>query len=321
MNNNNPARLRVMLNVLRKISKKLAIPICTALVIPLFSSFVYAEGEYSNSDTGKDFYVQLTEEEPAESPSETPTDSPQNDGTDALEEEPVIVDNNSDLYLTDAVLNSALARYGIANKVNEYDPNQAYDEYQFEKDDWRLILINKTHSIPEDYTVELSTIYGSWTCDKRVIEDLLLMLRDARSAGTGLYIASPYRTSSLQVSLYNNKITKFMNTGMSYLEAYKLAGQAVTIPGTSEHEAGLCFDFLCDSYKSLSEGFEDTRAGQWLAENAYKYGFILRYPKEKEYITTIEYEPWHFRYVGVEAATVMYNEGITLEEFWEIYLD
>lgn len=337
MNNNNPARLRVMLNVLRKISKKIAILVCTALVIPLFSSFVYAEGETANSDTGKEFYVQLTEEAPGESPvvdpnvtpvneqpavdTAQPADPSQPDSPVSPEEEPVIVDSNSDLYLTDAVLNSALARYGIANKVNEYDPNQAYDQYQFDKDDWRLLLINKTHSIPEDYTVELGTIYGSWTCDKRVIEDLLLMLRDARSAGTGLYIASPYRTSSLQVSLYNNKITKFMNTGMSYLEAYKLAGQAVTIPGTSEHEAGLCFDFLCDSYKSLSEGFEDTKAGQWLAENAYKYGFILRYPKEKEYITTIEYEPWHFRYVGVEAATVMYNEGITLEEFWEIYLD
>lgn len=310
MNNNNPGRLRGVLNVINQIKKRIAIPLCTALVIPVFASLTSAEVEASNTGND-DFYVELTEEV-------------EGDGAEISSEESdeeIPAENTSDLYLTDAVLNSALARYGIANKINTYDPDADYDGYQFDADDWRLILINKTHSIPEDYSVELGTIYGSWTCDKRVIEDLLLLIRDARDAGTGLYIASPYRTSAMQVMLYNNKINKFMNTGMSYLEAYKLAGQAVTIPGTSEHEAGLCFDFLCDSYKSLSEGFENTKAGVWLAENAHKYGFILRYPKDKEYITTIEYEPWHFRYVGVEAATVMYTEGLALEEFWEIYLD
>lgn len=310
MKNNNPTRLRGMLNVLRKVSKKIAIPICTALVIPLFVSFASAEGE--------DGYVpdnQAPVVDPADPAySEQPVEA-------EITEQPTVIEETSDLYLTDAVLNSALERYGIANKENLYDPNTSYDGYNFDPNDGRLILINKTHSIPDGYKVELGTVYGSWQCDKRAVEDVLLLIRDARKAGTGLYIASPYRTSSMQVSLYNNKITKFMNTGMSYLEAYKLAGQAVTIPGTSEHEAGLCFDFLCDSYKSLSEGFENTSAGKWLAENAHKYGFILRYPKEKEYITTIEYEPWHFRYVGVEAATVMYEQGITLEEFWEIYLD
>lgn len=322
MKNIRPVRWKGILNVLKVTSKKIAIPLCAALVIPLFSSLVYAEGSENSVNENMDYYGMLEGEDYLSEGEAAPSPDPFGEQPETeLVEEPAVVDNSSDLYLTDAVLNSALARYGIANKVNEYNPDTSYDGYAFEPEDWRLILINKTHSIPDDYTVELGTVYGSWTCDKRVIEDLLLLIRDARNAGTGLYIASPYRTSSLQVSLYNNKITKFMNTGMSYLEAYKLAGQAVTIPGTSEHEAGLCFDFLCDSYKSLSEGFEDTRAGQWLAANAHKYGFILRYPKEKEYITTIEYEPWHFRYVGVEAATVMYEEGITLEEFWEIYLD
>ena len=104
---------------------------------------------------------------------------------------------------------------------------------------------------------------------------------------------------------------------MSYIEAYRLSSQAVTVPGASEHQIGLALDIICNEYTSLTEGFGDTEAGKWLAENSYRYGFILRYPKGKEYITGIEYEPWHFRYVGVEAATVITKAGITLEEFWE----
>lgn len=249
-----------------------------------------------------------------------PAGGEDNPDSGAIEEVPA-TGSQSDVYLTDAVLNHALSVYGRLNTPYVYDPNATYDDYEFDPGDWRLILINKSHSIPEGYKVPLGNIYGSWLCDERVIPDLLSMLKAARDDGASIYVASPYRTPELQVVLYNNKITKFMNTGMTYLEAYKLAGQAVTIPGTSEHEAGLCFDILSNDYKSLSEGFGLTKSGKWLAENAHYYGFILRYPADKEYITTIEYEPWHFRYVGVEAATVMYNEGLTLEEFWEKYLE
>ena len=95
----------------------------------------------------------------------------------------------------------------------------------------------------------------------------------------------------------------------------------VTVPGASEHQIGLALDIVCSTYMSLDEGFGDTEAGKWLAENSCRFGFILRYPKGKEYITGIEYEPWHFRYVGVKAAEVITKQGITLEEFWEEYLD
>ena len=108
-----------------------------------------------------------------------------------------------------------------------------------------------------------------------------------------------------------------MNAGMSYMDAYKTASVTVTAPNASEHQIGLAIDFYSSTYMRLDEGFADTQAGKWLAENSYKYGFILRYPEGKEYITGIIYEPWHFRYVGVEAATVITEKGITLEEFWE----
>jgi D-alanyl-D-alanine carboxypeptidase len=79
----------------------------------------------------------------------------------------------------------------------------------------------------------------------------------------------------------------------------------------------MALDIVTPGYQNLNEGFANTAAGRWLKKNAYKYGFILRYPKGKEDITGIIYEPWHFRYVGVEAATVMYEQGLTLEEFVE----
>ena len=117
--------------------------------------------------------------------------------------------------------------------------------------------------------------------------------------------------------LFNRKIHKYMGWGMSYVEAYKRASNTVTVPGASEHQIGLAIDFMSGNYRRLDSGFADTKAGKWLAEHSCEYGFILRYPQGKEYITGIAFEPWHFRYVGKEAATIITEKGITLEEFWE----
>ncbi len=114
-----------------------------------------------------------------------------------------------------------------------------------------------------------------------------------------------------------------MGRGLSYMDAYKLSSQIVMVPDSSEHQIGLALDIVSDYYdnltkgESLTEGFGDTEAGIWLREHCAEYGFILRYPEGKEYITSVEYEPWHFRYVGVEAATVIMDREITLEEFVE----
>lgn len=197
-------------------------------------------------------------------------------------------------------------------------------EYTFSKDDWRLLLINKQHSVPENHTVKLGTIQtmkGTMQCDERIIDDLLDMLEAAKEDRVNLMICSPYRDLEYQKMLFNRKIERYLNKGMSYMEAYRLASQTVTVPGASEHQIGLALDIVCDSYVKLNSGFGKTAAGKWLAEHSCEYGFILRYPKGKEYITGIEYEPWHFRYVGVEAAKVIIGQGLTLEEFWEEYLD
>ncbi len=194
------------------------------------------------------------------------------------------------------------------------------ESVEFSQDDWKLLLINKQHSIPEGYEFplgDIQTMKGTMHCDARIIDDLLNMLQDAKESGIILKICSPYRDLAYQEVLFNKKINWYMKRGMSYLEAYQRGSRVVAVPAASEHRLGLALDIVSDTYINLDEGFADTPAGIWLAENSYKYGFILRYPKGKEDITGIDYEPWHFRYVGVDAAAVMTEGGMTLEEFWE----
>lgn len=192
----------------------------------------------------------------------------------------------------------------------------------FSRDDWRLLLVNKQHSIPEGYEDQvplgkINTVNGVMRCDERIIDDLLDMIRTASDDGVTLKICSPYRDLQRQEYLFDRKINQFLAEGLSYMEAYQLGSQVVTVPNASEHQLGLALDILADSYTKLLKGFADTDGGKWLAENSYRFGFILRYPRDKEDITGIIFEPWHFRYVGKEAAALMTKQGLTLEELWD----
>jgi D-alanyl-D-alanine carboxypeptidase len=204
------------------------------------------------------------------------------------------------------------------NDIDNSEMNGA--DANFDSEDWRIMLVNKQHPIPDDYTFPLGTIKGNMRCDERIISPLLDMMKAANSDGISLIICSPYRDMDRQTMLFDTKIDKYMAAGMSYMDAYNLASQAVTVPGSSEHQVGLAIDIITDGYSSLDEGFGNTPAGKWLADNSYKYGFILRYPSGKENITSIEFEPWHFRYVGVDAATFMVQNNICLEELWSTYV-
>lgn len=194
------------------------------------------------------------------------------------------------------------------------------EELTFDSSDWRLTLINKQHPIPDEYDFKLGTFTSGMRCDERVIEDLLLMMQAAKADGLNLVVRSPYRTSDHQEDNFNDRIKSYMRQGLSYMEAYKATSRVITVPGCSEHEVGLALDITSDNYIPLLQGFADTEEGKWLEEHGHEYGFILRYPSGKEYITGIEYEPWHFRYVGREAAAVMKSENLCLEEFWDKYL-
>lgn len=222
-----------------------------------------------------------------------------------------------DKYALDDILESNEGVRESAGSREKHTQAQSMEAPVFSKEDWRLVLVNKQHPIPDDYTFELGVIKGAMKCDVRILDDLLEMLQAAKKDGVNLVICSPYRDMERQEMLFNRKIDRYMQKNMSYLEAYQLAGQAVTVPGASEHQIGLALDIVCDTYMTLDEKFGENEAGKWLEANCAEFGFILRYPKDKEYITGIEYEPWHFRYVGEDAAGVIMDKGITLEEFWE----
>ncbi len=192
----------------------------------------------------------------------------------------------------------------------------AEDEYEENlPDDWNLILVNRTHPIPEDYEVELKPIGSGHQIDARAYDDFRAMIQAAKSEGIYIYVTSSYRDLDKQTDLYNKKVESYVMQGYSYENAKKQAGQVVAVPGTSEHHLGLALDFVSSEYRKLDEKQENTKGFQWLEEHSWEYGFILRYPNGETDITGIIYEPWHFRYVGLEAAKEITESGLTLEEY------
>lgn len=230
-------------------------------------------------------------------------------------------DVEAETYTLDDLLEQHEHRHSMEPQEDYAETeNESGVELTFDNSDWRLVLINKQHPIPDDYDFKLGTFTSGMRCDERVIEDLLLMMQAAKKDGLNLVVRSPYRTSDHQEDNFNDRIKSYMRQGLSYMEAYKATSRVITVPGCSEHEVGLALDITSDTFIPLLQGFADTEEGKWLDEHSYEYGFILRYPSGKEYITGIEYEPWHFRYVGREAAATMKEEGLCLEEFWDKYL-
>lgn len=181
--------------------------------------------------------------------------------------------------------------------------------------DWKLLLVNPWNKIPDNFTVNLTRFDNGQAVDERIYPDLQAMLEDARTEGLSPIVRSSYRTNEMQESLYANKISRLRKQGYSQKEAETEAAKWVAVPGTSEHQLGLAVDIVAESYQALVRQQEDTAEQKWLMENAHRYGFVLRYPEEKSQITGIGYEPWHYRYVGREAANQMYESGLCLEEY------
>lgn len=180
------------------------------------------------------------------------------------------------------------------------------------KEPWNLVLVNKWHPLQEETEAEFTLLSNGQQVDKRIYPDLQQMFDDARAEGVYPIVREGYRTHKQQTEVYDDKVAAYMKEGYIRVIAEKLAGQWVAVPGSSEHELGLAVDINADKDRS-----DNYTVYSWLADNAWKYGFILRYPQGKERITGIDYEPWHYRYVGKEAAEQIYEEGITLEEYLE----
>ena len=180
---------------------------------------------------------------------------------------------------------------------------------------WNLILVNDWNTMPQEMvdSIKLEVINNSVTngsVDARIVEPLKRMVADCRKAGGNIWAQSMFRPYDTQKRLYNNEVARWVKKGYSQANAEVKAATIVKRPGQSEHNTGLAVDFNnCDS------SFTGTVAYNWLIEHCAEYGFILRFPKGKEDITGVIFESWHYRYVGVEAATEIMRDGITLEEY------
>ena len=181
---------------------------------------------------------------------------------------------------------------------------------------WNLLLINAEHPLDDDYLVpELTTLSNGHAIDMRAYPALQEMMDDARVAGLDPLICSSFRTEEKQEELFNAKVQSYLDEGLTQAQAQERAAGWVQRPGTSEHQMALAVDLVDASYQLLDEAQEETPVQVWLMEHCDEYGFILRYPTDKSDITGVNYEPWHYRYVGVEAAQEIMERGICLEEY------
>lgn len=179
--------------------------------------------------------------------------------------------------------------------------------------DWELTLVNSNNPIPDNYELTLVSIDEYREFDSRAIGKLQDMLNDIWKNGiTNIWVQSAYRSVDEQTRIYNEKVEYYKKQGKTEEEAKKLTERTINKPGYSEHNLGLAVDF-----NYVDSSFENTNAFKWLKDNAENYGFVLRYPKEKEDITQVTYEPWHWRYVGEENAKKMDELGLCLEEYVE----
>lgn len=190
---------------------------------------------------------------------------------------------------------------------------------------WNLRLVNRDHPLTADFVpsnlAELPD--ESWVephvnhrVDARIVEDLTAMLTTAETEGVRPVICSSFRTYDYQENLFENRIERAeREEHLEGIEAEEAAAFWVAPPGASEHQTGLAVDIVDADYLELDEGQEETATQQWLMIHCAEYGFILRYPTDKSATTGIGYEPWHYRYVGKEAASAITQSGLCLEEW------
>ena len=187
-------------------------------------------------------------------------------------------------------------------------PGPYSDKPDIDVTSWKYRLANADNSIGE-YTPELDTVEGQ-KLDKRMTDAMKDFVAAARAQGLSVYLSSGYRSYDEQNYLYQRKVSQY---------GEEQAKKIVAPPGTSEHQTGLACDITDKYYEFKDSSLENTALYQWMSQHCQEYGFIVRYPKDKEDVTGIIYEPWHFRYVGKDAAEYIMDKGLCLEEFVALY--
>ncbi len=211
-------------------------------------------------------------------------------------------------YITDIYSGRDMLQYDTAG---HYVQSKSYGGQAVP---WRLLLVNDWNQLPDGYDKEIAfTSINGQRCDSRILTDLQNMLEAGKAYGIG--VQSGYRAASLQSTLYWRKVDEYLKKGYDLRRAQEVAGTIVKRPGYSEHNCGLALDLGGSGNFNLEEDFAGTPAYQWLIAHCAEYGFILRFPKGKENITGVVYEPWHYRYVGKDVATEIMRNGWCLEEY------
>lgn len=199
------------------------------------------------------------------------------------------------------------------------DPALTAEQIRTFLDSPELRLVNRDHTLGKDYEPELSDVtkYSSSGGQRRIASachDALCAFIDAsRAAGHKTYLVSGYRSYALQKRNYDSNVQSYIKKGYSAAEAAAIVQRTIMPPGASEHQYGYAADIASSS--TLNTGLDKTEAYKWLAGHAAQYGFILRYPKGKEAVTGVSYEPWHFRYVGQYHADIIMKNNVCLEEY------
>ena len=179
---------------------------------------------------------------------------------------------------------------------------------------WNLRLVNKDNPLPRDFSVETAEA-AEGQLDSRAASALSQMVSDMEAQGLSPVVCSYFRTWTEQETLQQNKVNRLLYQGYSPASDEEEASRWVVPAGTSEHQLGLAADIVAADCQVLEEEQENTPEQQWLMAHCQEYGFILRYPRDKQGLTGVGYEPWHYRYVGVEAAQEIMSQGLCLEEY------
>lgn len=206
--------------------------------------------------------------------------------------------------------------------VKETEPVQVssakFGEILVDQNSWELILVNDIHPLSPKFKPNLVEVQPGQSVDARIVSDLKDMMSAAESEGYQLHIYSAFRDLRKQQSLFNDCLKGLQEEGMDYQQAFYESKARIALPGTSEHQTGLAVDIASKAYSYLDEDRGKQKETVWLAENCYRFGFVLRYPKDKENITGIRYEPEHFRYVGKTVAKFLTENDLVLEEFYDL---
>lgn len=216
-------------------------------------------------------------------------------------------------------LNYVMEQKSVESQENVKNDVIKTDVTEVEKDkiinDELLTLVNYKNKVPDNWQVNLVPLNDRQSIDQRAYQALQEMLDNAKKEGMNIIVCSSYRTYDKQKQLFVNKVSEYLKKGYSYNEAQDAASMWVAKPNTSEHQLGLAVDLVSRDNQRLDKSQEKTEEQRWLMENCQRYGFILRYPSDKSNLTGVNYEPWHYRYVGKEHAKKITRQGICLEEY------